>query len=82
MDDNPTIPATEEADSADVHKAFDALRAAWKEHGGLTYKQRMSLLGSLARTMRVQRDDLAAAISADYGNRSTIESILGEIFTV
>lgn len=62
--------------------AYDALRAAWMSEGGLPYKERMRLLKSLARGLRAKRDDLAGALTADYGSRSAFETVVGEVFIV
>lgn len=82
MDDTSGSTATEPTGVSQVEKAFGTLQTAWKEHGGLPYKQRMALLGKLARAVRSRKDALTAALSADYGHRSEVESILGEIFLV
>ncbi|NOY27860.1 MAG: coniferyl aldehyde dehydrogenase [Oligoflexia bacterium] len=79
------MPASSPASSdptAIVQAAYDKLRAAWKQQGGLPYKQRMALLNDAMGWVRTHRQDLVTQLSADYGHRSPHETLMAEVFTV
>jgi coniferyl-aldehyde dehydrogenase len=65
-----------------LNAAWSRMKAAWSTDRGLPYKQRMSLLKALGKQVRARREAISAAISADFGNRSTAETELGEIWVV
>ena len=71
---------SESNDTAALQNAFDGLRAAWNRDGGLDQKTRRTTLKRLKAELVARRDDLAAAISKDFGNRSRHESLGAEIF--
>ncbi|MFC5743697.1 coniferyl aldehyde dehydrogenase [Dyella tabacisoli] len=57
------------------------LRDAWGEHRP-DYAQRRDDLRRLRSAYKARLDDMAAAISADFGHRSKHESLIGEGMTV
>jgi coniferyl-aldehyde dehydrogenase len=71
---------SESTDTAALQTAFDGLKAAWNKDGGLDYKTRRSTLKKLKSELIARRDDLAAAVSKDFGNRSKHETMGAEIF--
>lgn len=71
---------SESTDTAALQTAFDGLKAAWNKDGGLDYKARRATLKKLKSEIIARRDDLAAAVSKDFGNRSKHETIGAEIF--
>ncbi len=59
---------------------FDAQRAAFLRAGAPSLQQRLGDLRKLGEAIGRSDDRLAAAISADFGNRSRHETELGEVF--
>ena len=59
---------------------FDAQRAAFLRAGAPSLQQRRADLKKLGDAISRNSDRLAAAISADFGNRSRHETELGEVF--
>jgi len=57
-------------------------RQAYHAHPVPTLEQRRADLRTLQRFVRENKDDLCAAISADYGHRSHHETLLAEVFPV
>ena len=47
-----------------------------------SYAQRIADLKSLTRLLKDNKDELVAAINADYGNRSEFETLFAEYFVV
>src|SRR5262249_19429992 len=66
--------------SADMRAIFDAQRAAFLRAGAPTLQERRADLKKLADAIGRNGERLAAAISADFGNRSRHETELGEVF--
>ena len=66
--------------SADMRATFDAQRAAFLRAGAPTLQERRADLKKLADAIGRSGERLAAAISADFGNRSRHETELGEVF--
>ena len=64
----------------DVRAIFDAQRAAFLRAGAPTLQERRADLKKLSDAIGRNTDRLAAAISADFGNRSRHETELGEVF--
>jgi len=60
--------------------AFDKLEAAWREHQGLPYQERMRLLERLGQAIVQWEERLSTAVSEDFGNRSRHETAIAEIF--
>jgi len=67
-------------DTSALQTAFDSLKSAWNRDGGLDQKARRAALKRLKSELISRRDDLAAAISKDFGNRSRHETLGAEIF--
>lgn len=59
--------------------ALAALRA---ETGRPTLRQRRALLAALAREVLRRAEDFAAAADADYGGRSTVETLVADVLLV
>ena len=59
---------------------FDAQRAAFLRAGAPTLQERRADLKKLADAVGRSGERLAAAISADFGQRSRHETELGEVF--
>jgi coniferyl-aldehyde dehydrogenase len=64
----------------DMRAIFDAQRAAFLRAGAPTLQERRADLKKLGDAIGRNTDRLAAAISADFGNRSRHETELGEVF--
>ena len=76
----PLSPATH-AD-ATMRATFDAQRAAFLRDGAPSRRERLADLKKLGDAIGGNVDRLAAAISADFGNRSRHETELGEVFPI
>ena len=61
---------------------FERQRAAYLAAPEPSYAQRIADLKSLARLLKDNKDELVAAINADYGNRSEFETLFAEYFVV
>jgi acyl-CoA reductase-like NAD-dependent aldehyde dehydrogenase len=64
---------------ANLHRAFEGLRAALLRNGGLTLDQRRGALKTLRRTLIDHADDYVKAIDADFRGRSRHETLLTEV---
>jgi coniferyl-aldehyde dehydrogenase len=60
---------------------FDRLRTAWRAHRP-DYAQRMDDLARLRDAFRAGTDAMVAAVAADFGHRSTHETLLADAMTV
>jgi coniferyl-aldehyde dehydrogenase len=78
---NIALTKTPEA-SAPMRATFDAQRAAFLRAGAPSLAERRADLKKLGEAIGKNVDRLAAAISADFGNRSRHETELGEIMPV
>ena len=70
------------AAGATMRAAFDAQRAAFARENASSLQQRRSDLAKLRDAVEKNADRLAAAISADFGNRSRHETEIGEVLPV
>ncbi|WP_105530051.1 coniferyl aldehyde dehydrogenase [Solimicrobium silvestre] len=61
---------------------FQKQRAAYLKDPVPSYDSRRSDLQQLARMLNENKDEIIAAINADYGNRSTFETLFAEFFVV
>ena len=61
--------------------SFERLRNAWLENRP-AYEQRLDDLKRLRQALEKRLDEMAKAISADFGNRSLHETLLGEASVV
>lgn len=59
---------------------FEAQRAAQRRDGAPPYEERIDALERLERDIVRHREDIARAISADFGNRSRHETLAAEVF--
>src|SRR5271154_2746441 len=65
---------------SNMRAIFDAQRAAFLRAGAPSLQRRLADLKKLGDAIGRSDDRLAAAISADFGNRSRHETELGEVF--
>ncbi len=65
----------------ELRATLERQRAAFLKAGPPSLEQRRADLAKLKSAVRDKADAVAAAISADFGNRSRHESLLAEIFT-
>lgn len=61
----------------EVRTTFERLRQAWLENRPV-YEQRMDDMKRLREAFTMRLDEMAKAISADFGNRSQHETLLAE----
>lgn len=61
---------------------LDAQRAAFRREGPPSYGRRRDALDALDAVLRRERENLAAAIAADFGGRSPLETGIMELFPV
>ena len=66
----------------EFQSCFDAQRAAYLAVPQPSYDQRIADLKALAQLLKDNKDELVAAINADYGNRSAFETLFAEYFVV
>jgi len=72
-------PATHEPTPSVLRSLLDAQRAAFdREHP--RYRQRIDALRALREALNTHREDLAHAVSADFGGRAHEETFLLELF--
>ena len=64
----------------EFQSCFDRQRAAYLAAPMPGYKERIADLKALARLLKENKDDLIAAINADYGNRSEFETLFADYF--
>jgi coniferyl-aldehyde dehydrogenase len=67
---------------SDFRSCLDRQRAAYLAAPEPTPAERLADLKSLSSLLKDNRDALVAAINADYGNRSTFETLFAEYFVV
>jgi coniferyl-aldehyde dehydrogenase len=79
---SPGTREPEKLPADDLASVLARLRSAQRKSGPPTYEQRIASLDALERVVVAHQNDLAAAISRDFGNRSKHESLLAEIFAV
>jgi coniferyl-aldehyde dehydrogenase len=65
----------------ELRATLERQRAAFLQAGPPALAERLGDLARLKAAIRSRSDALAAAISADFGNRSRHETILAEVFT-
>ncbi len=79
---SPTNDHRVEAICSEFKVCLDLQRGARIGNPAPDYSQRLSDLNALARLVKENKNALAAAVNADYGNRSTFETLFAEIFVV
>jgi coniferyl-aldehyde dehydrogenase len=67
---------------AEFQLCFDRQRAAYLAAPEPSCEERMADLKALTRLLKDNKDELVAAINADYGNRSEFETLFAEYFVV
>lgn len=73
--DTPDTPV------AELHPTFGRLRTAWQRNRP-SARQRMDDLARLRDAFKAGREPMLAAIDADFGHRSTHETLLSDAMTV
>ena len=68
-------------DPADLRALLDAQRAAFAR-GAPDYRARMDALAALRDALRARQEELARAVSEDFGGRAREETLLLELFPV
>jgi coniferyl-aldehyde dehydrogenase len=76
------FPMEQTAIPEEFQSCFDRQRAAYLAAPEPTCEQRSADLAALARLLKENRDELVAAINADYGSRSEFETLFAEYFVV
>ncbi|MDF2446719.1 MAG: aldehyde dehydrogenase [Moraxellaceae bacterium] len=66
---------------ADLHRVFQVQKQAFRHRPMPTAAERLSNLDALARVLRKYQDELAQAVSDDFGHRSQDETKIAEILT-
>ena len=66
--------------SGTARAIFERQRAAWLAHPYLSYAERRDALSAIETLLVDHRHEIAAAVSADFGQRSTQETRLLDIF--
>jgi coniferyl-aldehyde dehydrogenase len=69
------------AQVADLHRVFQTQKQAFRQRPMPTAAERLSNLDALARVLRKYQDELAQAVSDDFGHRSQDETKIAEILT-
>ncbi|MFO0723413.1 MAG: coniferyl aldehyde dehydrogenase [Myxococcota bacterium] len=88
---NPTAPPQADREPArapepprspaeDLRLLLERMKRAQRTQGAPDYAARMKSLKALERMMIEHKDEIATAISKDFGNRSRHESLLAEVF--
>ncbi len=67
---------------AEFRSCFERQRAAYLAAPEPSYDQRLVDLKALTRLLKENKDEIVAAINADYGNRSEFETLFAEYFVV
>ena len=57
-----------------------ALKAAHRKQGAPSYEKRIEHLDALKRALVTNKEEIAKAISSDFGGRSRIETLVADIF--
>ncbi len=76
----PAFPIEPIAIPEEFQACFDRQRAAYLAAPEPSHEQRIADLKALARLLKDNKDELIAAINADYGNRSEFETLFAEYF--
>jgi hypothetical protein len=66
----------------EFQSCFDTQRAAYLAAPEPSYDQRIADLKALAQLLKDNKDELVAAINADYGSRAEFETLFAEYFVV
>ena len=74
-----TMPAIDAGDTAAPARLLQMQRQAHARDGAPGAEQRLAALAALDAMLRAHRDEIAQAISADFGNRAQPETIVAEL---
>lgn len=72
---------TENSDIAEMQRIFDMQKTAFRLRPSTTASERLALLDNLKKTLVKYQDQIAQAISDDFGHRSHHETKFAEILT-
>jgi acyl-CoA reductase-like NAD-dependent aldehyde dehydrogenase len=78
--DGATPAVAPAASTQELLSVFEGQRAALRRDGAPSLDERLDALERLERGIVRHREDLARAISADFGNRSRHETLAAEVF--
>jgi coniferyl-aldehyde dehydrogenase len=78
----PALISPDLAIPAEFLSCFNAQRAAYLAAPEPAYAERLADLRTLARLISENQPAIVAAINADYGNRSEVETLFAEVFLV
>jgi acyl-CoA reductase-like NAD-dependent aldehyde dehydrogenase len=73
-------PHATELNEPELRALFDPMHRASRHSAARTYEERIGDLDRLASAMLRRQDDIARAISEDFGHRSRHETLIAEIF--
>ena len=73
-------PAKKDASPKSLDATLATLKAACRKHGAPSYDKRIEHLEALKRVLLANKEEIARAISADFGSRSRTESLVAEVF--
>ncbi|HZU82538.1 MAG TPA: aldehyde dehydrogenase family protein, partial [Polyangiaceae bacterium] len=77
-----TSRSTDQPDVSALRGALERMRQAQRKRPAPTADERIGALDRLERALLARKDAVTAAISRDFGNRSTHESLAGEVLVV
>lgn len=75
------LMTTEASEVQNLHDLLALQKAAYRRYPNPTAKQRIERLARLKAVLIKYQDQIAEAISQDYGNRSVSETKIGELLT-
>jgi coniferyl-aldehyde dehydrogenase len=78
----PSQPRASAEANVDPRALLLRMRDAQRKAGAPAYEQRVEALDRLDAALRTRRDEIAEAISRDFGHRSRHETLLSEVFLV
>jgi coniferyl-aldehyde dehydrogenase len=64
----------------ELHRILNNQREAFRRHGAPGYEQRIAAIEKVRSQILKYKDEIAEAVSADFGHRSTHETMLAEVF--
>ncbi len=73
-------PSATASVASSLRAALRRMQDAQRKSGAPSYEERVLRLDRLERAVRSRKGEMASAISSDFGNRSTHESLLAEVF--
>src|SRR5271170_4324830 len=76
----PEFPSNDLSIPAEFHACFSGQRAAFLKAPDPSHAERLADLQALSRLLKENQAAIVKAIDADYGGRSELETLFGEIF--